>query len=90
MGKTMKDKKGSSGPLIASIIIILVLAVSGYYAIKERPAKTNMETLPIIEEEIANIEYQSTSTEISDIENDLGAFDFEDIGLDMEAADAEL
>ncbi len=86
----MKDKKGSSGPLIASIIIILVLVISGYYAIKERPVKTNTETLPIIEEEIANIESQSTSTEISDIESDLESFNFDDLGLDLEAADSEL
>lgn len=85
----MKSNKGNSGPLIASIIVVLVLAISGYYAIKDRPLKNEVE-LPTIEEEIANIESQSTSTEITDIEADLEGFDFEGLGTDLEAADSEL
>ncbi|HRY62434.1 MAG TPA: hypothetical protein P5056_01545 [Candidatus Paceibacterota bacterium] len=78
--------KGNAGPLVASVIIVLVLLVSSYYALKERPLKPEAP----IDSDIKALETQSTSTEMTDIEADLNATNLNDLGLDLETAEAEL
>jgi hypothetical protein len=82
-------EQGSAGPLIASVIIIIVLLISAFYALKERPLKQNDVNLPI-DADIQLLETQSASTEISDIEADLDATNLDDLGMDLDAAEAEL
>ncbi|MEI6296604.1 MAG: hypothetical protein WCO84_03080 [bacterium] len=79
--------KGNTGPLIASIIIILVLLVSGIYAMKERPLK--VET-PVVDSEIEALSTQGTSTEIYDIEKDLNETNLNDLNSDINSVDSEL
>lgn len=80
-------KKGNMGPLIASIIVIIVLIISGVYAMKERPLKSEVE---LTNDDIQALETQDTSTEIVDIEKDLNASNFDDLGLDLGTAEMEL
>ncbi|HBM45546.1 MAG: hypothetical protein UT05_C0010G0023 [Parcubacteria group bacterium GW2011_GWF2_38_76] len=80
--------RGNTGPLVASIIIVIVLLVGAFYALKERPLKT--ETNEPTVDDIQLLETQSTSTEITDIEADLNATNLDDLGLDLDSAEAEL
>lgn len=84
----MKKNKGNSGPLVASIIIVLVLLVSGIYAIKERPLKTEVDNP--INNEINILDTQGTSTELSDIEADLNAVNIEGLDAGIDMADSEI
>ena len=79
--------KGNTGPLVASIIIVLVLLVSAFYALKERPLK--QEVAPA-DADITALETQSQSTELTDIEADLNSTNLNDLGADLNAAEAEL
>lgn len=83
-----KYNKGNTGALVASIIIVLVLLVSAYYAIKERPLKP--ETAVPMADDIQLLETQSTSTELFDIETDLNNTNLDNLGSDLDAASAEL
>lgn len=79
-----KYNKGNTGPLVASVIIILVLLVSAFYALKERPLKQEVDMMD--NSDIEALETQSDSTEIVDIEADLNATNLDDLGIDLDAA----
>lgn len=81
--------KGNTGPLVASVVIVLVLLISAFYALKERPLKQEVAE-PILDADIQALETQGTSTELTDIENDLNATDLNDLGLDLETAELGL
>jgi hypothetical protein len=85
---TKKYNAGNAGPLVASIIIVIVLLISAFYALKERPLKTDVNVVD--DADIKLLETQSESTELIDIEADLNATNLDDLGLDLEAAEAEL
>jgi len=80
-----KNKTGS-GPLIASIIIVLVIILGGIYSFTERPLKPQMETNGLIEQ----LQTQSASTELDAIEIDTLNTDLEEIDADLGDIDAEL
>lgn len=83
-----KYNKGNTGPLVASIVIVIVLLVSAFYALKERPLKP--ETTESLADDIQLLETQGTSTDIADIEFDLNSTNLEDLGIDLDAAGEEL
>lgn len=80
--------KGNTGPLVASVIIVIILIAVGFYSLKERPLK--QEATPTTIDEVQILQNQGTSTEISDIEADLSATNLEDLDLDLAGAEAEL
>lgn len=84
----MKMNKGNTGPLVASIIVVLVLIVGGIYAIKERPLKVDTEEP--INNEIQVLDTQGTSTELIDIESDLNATNLDNLGSGIDKADSEI
>ncbi len=75
------NKKGV-GPIIGSIIIILVIAIGGIYYLKNTKDKIT-ENKPIDNSTTT----LGTSTEISDIQNDLDGTDVDN--LDKELIDIE-
>lgn len=66
------QEKSGPGAIIGSVIIIVVILIGGWYFISNRIAKIEeqKQMAPVIEES----EF-STSTEMSDIEADLGKID---------------
>ena len=79
-------KKGNSGALVASIVVVLVLLVLGFYAVKERPLKQDGLDQQISDETLNALNTQSTSTDISDIENDALNTNLDDLNVDLDTA----
>jgi len=79
------DSNGKMGPLIGTIIVILVLVIGAiYYFVSLR----NDDTQPIApyddtDRTLLNIETQSPSDELDAIENDVNATNMNDIDADI-------
>lgn len=89
-------RDSTAGPLIGSIIIIMIILVGGLYfwgsMIIERKAEIEMQqTLQdqTSDAETAAITSQSTSDESASIEADLNATDIDAVDADIEAVDSE-
>lgn len=85
----MNKNKGNIGPLVASILIVVVLLISGLYTLKNRPLKVETIEEPI-NNEIMVLDTQGTSTELEDIEEDLNLTDLEDLGSGLDMIESEL
>lgn len=84
--ETKTKPESGVGPIIASIIIILIIVVGAFYlfsTIKEQTS--NNKNIPSTEQ----IETQSDSDEISDIEADLNSTDLENLDLELSAIVSE-
>ncbi len=86
------EQPGSIGPLIGSIIIVLLLLAGGYYSLKSLPASapqvpvdnTNTQPVPIIS---APATPPQASTEIKDIEADAKSVDVASLDSGLENLD---
>ncbi len=94
----MDDAKrdGTVGPLIGSVIIVLVILIGGLYfwgsMIIDR--KNEIETEQALEDqassaEVESIASQSSSDETDSIEADLNATDLDSVDAEMSAVDEE-
>lgn len=84
-------KKGNSGALVASIVVVLVLLVLGFYSVKKRPLKPEgLEGQQQSDEILNALNAQSDSTEINDIENDALNTNLDDLNKDLDTAGGQL
>lgn len=83
-------KKGNSGALVASIVVVLVLLVLGFYSVKERPLKQDGLDQQISDEALNALNTQSASTDINDIENDALNTNLDDLNVDIDTAGGQV
>lgn len=95
----MPKEEKSMGALIGSIIVVAVIVIGGIYfwmtRSSESTAPVTTETSPLgqtvtPDKEIAALQNQGTSDEISDIEKDLNATNFDNLDAGMGDIDAQL
>lgn len=85
---TKDEKEGSVGPVIASIIIIILIIVAGLYfwgsILKERGYTPEEFVDPNNDPKVEELESQGSSDEIDEISDDLGNTNIDDLdsGLD--------
>lgn len=91
------QEEKSVGALIGSIIVIAIIIIGGIYFWMTRESESPLpgETSPLgqtmtPDQETAALLNQGTSDEISDIEKDLGATNFDNLDAGMSDIDAQL
>lgn len=79
MNNTMGDEKKGSGALVGSVIIILIIIIGGIYMLKN--AKVQNEEVNMINTDyvVEDLDNQSDSDELADIDADLDATNLEDV-----------
>lgn len=78
-------ESGSKGPLIGTVIVVILLIAGGVFFLADRMKQTNTELPP--DAATLQLQNQSTSTDISTIEADVNSTDLN--GLDKELTDIE-
>lgn len=99
-GASPQNERGGSskGPLIGSIIIIVLLVIAGIYVFTTRPEQPAGETGELAPEEILEkpdptleeLETQGSSDNIDAIEKDVEKTSLEDLDAELQAIEAEL
>jgi len=94
------QEERSIGALIGSIIVVAIIVIGGIYFWMTRQDEyemplpgqisTNPPTIPIDQIETAALLNQGTSNEVSDIEKDLNASNFDNIDAGMKDIEAQL
>lgn len=91
------SEKGSLGPIVGILIIVLVIAFGGYYfwttQLKDRFMTDDMSADEILNQEdeaLMELQQQGSSDEIADIEADLDATDLEGLDEEFDAVEEEL
>ncbi|MFT5179885.1 MAG: hypothetical protein ACI9GH_000254 [Candidatus Paceibacteria bacterium] len=88
---TEDEKEGSVGPVVASVIIIILIIIGGLYfwgSVLKEQGYSPEEYIDVNEDsQIKDLTTQSSSDEISDIESDLNGTDLDN--LDDELSDIE-
>ncbi|HEY4496053.1 MAG TPA: hypothetical protein VJC04_01710 [Candidatus Paceibacterota bacterium] len=83
-----------AGPVIGAVIIILILIVGALYfwgaKLNKEANQTPDDILNTEDQTLNQLQTQSTSTEISDIETDLNATDLDNLDADLVNIDKEL
>lgn len=94
---SMGSSKKSFGPLFGIIIIIVLLLLAGFYFWGQylgnqeiEPTITADEIMTADDPVLDELETQSASDEIADIEADLDAGDLDALDAELESIDAEL
>lgn len=91
---TQTSENRPAGPVIGAVIIILILVVGALYfwgAKLNREANQTPEDILNTEDQTLNqLQTQSTSTEVGDIENDLNATVLDGLDTDLVNIDKEL
>ena len=92
-----RENSNGKGPLIGSIIVILILIAGLAYLWQnfpgrsEVPADMSAEDIEALPDEAAkSLEYQSSSDEISAIEADLNNTDLDNLDAELDTISAEL
>lgn len=80
-GTVFKEKESRVGPIIGSLIIIVIILVGGIYFWSQQ-----IENQKIENEEAAEV---TTEDDMVQIENDLEDLNFENIDAELEALDQE-
>ncbi|MEX0931507.1 MAG: hypothetical protein WDZ88_02035 [Candidatus Paceibacterota bacterium] len=95
-------KEGTMGPIIGSVIVIVVIILGGIFFWSERVDKADMETnesasdidttapIPNEDEQTQALETQSNSDEIASIESDINQTDLDELDAEMANIEAEL
>ena len=78
-GTVFKENESKVGPMIGSIIIILIIVIGGIYFWMQRTAVND----------IADTKSAVTEEEVEDIESDLDTLDIDSIDTEIEAIEAE-
>lgn len=99
---TPEPKKTSVGPVIGIIIIIVILVLGGLYFWGQNLSNNADYEFPEIETttqqttlsndsdpQVQSLESQSSSDELSDIEADLEATNFDSMGSELDTVEAE-
>ncbi|KKT74896.1 MAG: hypothetical protein UX21_C0048G0004 [Microgenomates group bacterium GW2011_GWC2_45_8] len=83
-----------AGPVIGAVIIILILVVGALYfwgaKLNKEANQTPEDILNAEDQTLNQLQTQSTSTEIGDIETDLNATDLNNLDADLQNIDKEL
>lgn len=77
------NETSNAGPLIGSIIIVLILIVGGYYSLASRPAEPEEPVTPPAPSEETEVTLP-VSTEIEDLSADVGSIDVGSADADLE------
>lgn len=94
--ETDTSEESSMGPIIGAIIIVLILIIGGLYfwgqnlVQNEDVADDDMEELLDEDEVTEELQEQSSSDEVDDIEADLEASSYEEIDADLANIEEEL
>ena len=85
------QEEKSAGPAIGIIIIILVILLGGLYFWGQRAEQQEIPQLETEEQmsEVDTLRTQSDSDEVTSIESDLNASDFDNLGNEMSEIEAE-
>lgn len=86
-GTQMGTPESSNGPIVGIIIVILVLIIGAFYFFTRISEIQNTPTP--LDGEQAEFAPTSDSNEVSAIESDLEAENFDDIDAELRALDAE-
>lgn len=89
MDNNYEEERGGKGALAVVVIIIVLLLVGGLYALNSGKA-TNNETASITDQTVATGEVLGTSTDLSDIDRDLGSLNSATIDAELDNLDKEL
>ncbi|MBI2481952.1 MAG: hypothetical protein HYV76_00025 [Candidatus Vogelbacteria bacterium] len=79
-------QENSPGPLIGSILIIIILIIGGVYIFKQNWIKPANTTPPTAEE----LKTQGTSTKLEDIKADIEDTNIDNLDAELEQIEAEL
>lgn len=82
-------EKKSVGPMVGLVIVVIIIILGGLYFWKEQTDKAYEDTM-MEKDEVAMINEQSSSDEVSLIEADLQATSINSIDTEYSAIDAEL
>lgn len=93
-----EEHKSSVGPIVGSIIVVLVIVLGGLYlygsqfrqeaAPEEGPAAADINALP--DEAAASLQSQGATDSLSEIEADLGATNVDNLDADVSNVGSEL
>lgn len=87
------EKKRSFGPMFGIILVIILLVLGGFYLwgqkLNQEKVMTAEEILQQEDPLLSDIESQSSSDEISNIEDDLDAINLDDLDAELENIDQE-
>lgn len=89
----MNDQnKTGNGPLIASIIIVLVIILGGIFSFTKRPLKPETAEDLMKQEDTAltQLSTQSDSTDLESIETDAANTNLDTVDSDLQQLDTEL
>ena len=91
---TQNSENKPAGPVIGVVIIILILIVGALYfwgaQLNKEANQTPDDILNAEDQTLNQLQTQSTSTEISDINADLNATDLNNLDADLQNIDKEL
>ncbi len=89
------EHKSSTGPIIGSIIVVLIVVLGGLYLYGQQLGQNEavvppQETSTTNETSLASIEQQGSSDDLGEINADLNSTDLDNLDSDMNNIDAEL
>lgn len=84
---SIKKPTGSVGPMIGSLIVIIIITIGGFYFWNSISERLNKES--VIDAQVEELGTQSDSDEIEDIEADLQNTNFDDLDTELDAIDQE-
>ena len=91
---TQTSENKPAGPVIGAVIIILILVVGALYfwgaKLNKEANQTPEDILGGEDKTLEQLQTQSTSTEIGDIEADLNVTDLDNLDADLQNIDKEL
>ncbi|MFA5997231.1 MAG: hypothetical protein WC791_01955 [Candidatus Paceibacterota bacterium] len=91
-GTPMPEEKSSMTSIASIVLIVIVLAAGAFYFFKQVPAPAEQSALPTTETQadasVTSLTTQGTSTDLADIEADLGATDLS--GVDAGLSDIQI
>jgi hypothetical protein len=81
-------QSGGKGPLIGTVIVVILLIAGGVFFLADRMKKTNTELPP--DAATLELQNQSTSTDISAIETDINSTDLNGLDQELNSIETEL
>ena len=88
-----QPSEGSKGALIGSVIVVVLIIAGGIYIFLNRPTPAQLPPEEITDAEdtaLDNLNSQSNSDELSDIEADVNNTDLENLDAELENIEQEL
>jgi uncharacterized protein HemX len=92
-GSVFKEKESKVGPIIGSIIIILIIIIGGIYfwstQVEVQRSENEQENEMLKDEPLASPEEYDPISAATQIEAEVDAIDFDEIDAELEAIEAE-